>query len=300
MNRFIVSKDNQRQRIDKFLVDYYEDESRSQIQKWITEGYARVNGKRVKSNYKIEYNDEIIVTVPEETAILPFAQDIHVPVVYEDDYLMVINKPKGMSVHPASHDETGTLAHAMMHHSKKLSRFAGEHRPGIVHRIDKDTSGLLVIAKEDWIHEDLAEQFKSRQVVRLYEAIVHGDVFHERGMIDAPIGRDPHHRTKMTVIEHGKQAQTKFQVVERFIDYTILQCELLTGRTHQIRVHMAYINHPIVDDERYGGKRIIGEGQALFAKSLTFTHPSSKERLTFTIERPKLYEKIIKKINETP
>lgn len=296
MDTFTILDYEANGRLDKYLVKHYPSYSRSQIQKWIKEGNVKINDMQVKTNYKIQANDEVIVFVPEEVQIEIIPEDIDLEIVYEDEALLVVNKPSGMTVHPSQANESGTLVHALKYHIKQLSTYAGEERPGIVHRIDKDTSGLLVIAKNNDVHEALAKQFQNREVTRIYEAIVEGELEHEQGLIDAPIGRDPNRRTSMTVLDSGKAAKTKFKVLKHLLGATYVQCELITGRTHQIRVHMSYINHPLIGDEKYGAKAIKeSTGQALFARHLAFTHPVTKQHLSFTTKPPKSFENILNK-----
>lgn len=237
-------------RIDLLLSEYYPKESRSQIQRWIKNNFVKVNDKEIKPNYKCRKNDIIKGLIPAEKPMELIAENIALDIVYEDDDLIVINKPRGMVVHPSENHQSGTLVHALLHHTNELSTISGDHRPGIVHRIDKDTSGLLVVAKNNDIHTELIDQLKVNEFERYYEAIVHGEIGHESGLIDAPIGRDPKHRLRMDVVDQGKKATTYFQVIQRYINYTLVSCRLETGRTHQIRVHLNYINHPIIGDPK--------------------------------------------------
>ncbi|WP_410768069.1 RluA family pseudouridine synthase [Fontibacillus sp. BL9] len=276
-------------RIDKYIkAQVGEEFSRSQIQLWIENGDILVNGARIKANYKISEGDVISLTVPDAEPVAIVPEDIPLDVYYEDGDVIVVNKPRGMVVHPAPGHSTGTLVNALMFHCKDLSGINGELRPGIVHRIDKDTSGLLMAAKNDKAHASLAAQLKEHSVTRKYFALVHGNVSHDQGTVDAPIGRDPVDRKMYTVIErNSKEAVTHFQVAERFGDYTLLELKLETGRTHQIRVHMKFINHPLVGDPLYGrSKGIKMTGQALHAAVLGFVHPSSGEYLEFSAPIP--------------
>jgi len=276
------------ERIDKFITLQGEEWSRSQIQAWIKEGRVSVGGETVKSNYKVSQDDEVTLRVPppRELAIQP--ENIPLDIMYEDADVVVVNKPRGLVVHPAPGHYTGTLVNALLHHCKDLSGINGVLRPGIVHRIDKDTSGLLVVAKNDRAHLGLAEQLKEHTVNRKYAAIVHGVIPHEMGTIDAPIGRDPKNRQQMAVVfENSKPAVTHFVVLERFKDYTLVECKLETGRTHQIRVHMKYIEHPLAGDPKYGPKKTLEiDGQALHAKTLGFTHPRTGEYMEFEAPLP--------------
>lgn len=276
-------------RIDKYIKAQVGDEySRSQIQLWIENGDIKVNGAQVKANYKISRGDVISLTIPEAEPVEIIPQDIPLDIYYEDADVIVVNKERGMVVHPAPGHSSGTLVNALMFHCKDLSGINGEIRPGIVHRIDKDTSGLLMAAKNDKAHASLAAQLKDHSVTRKYYALVHGNLSHDQGTVDAPIGRDPHDRKMYTVIErNSKPAVTHFQVTERFGDYTLLELKLETGRTHQIRVHMKFIGHPLVGDPLYGrSKGIKMNGQALHAAVLGFIHPSSGEYLEFSAPMP--------------
>ncbi|WP_435924954.1 RluA family pseudouridine synthase [Paenibacillus sp. DYY-L-2] len=285
-----------KERIDKFVkAQTGEQFSRSQIQLWIEQGNIVVNGNQVKTNHKIAAGDVISLTVPEAEPVEIVPEDIPLDIYYEDSDVIVVNKERGMVVHPAPGHASGTLVNALMHHCKDLSGINGELRPGIVHRIDKDTSGLIMAAKNDKAHASLAAQLKEHSVTRKYFAIVHGNVSHDQGTIDAPIGRDPQDRKMYTVIErNSKHAVTHFQVAERFGDYTLLELKLETGRTHQIRVHMKFIGHPLVGDPMYGrSKGIKMSGQALHAAVLGFVHPSSGEYLEFTAPLPADMEDVL-------
>nr|WP_246627861.1 RluA family pseudouridine synthase [Paenibacillus oenotherae] len=276
---FIVSENEAGQRLDKYVTDNLEDGaavSRTQVQDWLKSGAVQVNGRQVKANYKIAAADTLTVVIPEPVTAVIEAEDIPLDVVYEDSDVIVINKPRGMVVHPALGHYSGTVVNALMHHCNDLSGINGVMRPGIVHRIDKDTSGLIMAAKNDLAHASLAEQLKAHTVTRKYMALVHGNVPHEHGTVDAPIGRDPHDRKLFTVTDRGsKHAVTHFAVVERIGgDFTLLELQLETGRTHQIRVHMKYIGYPLAGDPVYGRNKTIGlKGQALHAAVLGFVHP---------------------------
>lgn len=284
---WIVEGDSAGERIDKFVTESLEgDVSRSQVQLWIRSGDVRVNGSAVKPNHKMNAGDAVELAMPEPTAAEIKAENIPLDIVYEDGDVIVINKPRGMVVHPAPGHVSGTVVNALMYHCRDLSGINGELRPGIVHRIDKDTSGLLMAAKNDLAHASLAAQLKAHTVTRRYLAIVHGNVAHQNGTIDAPIGRDPHDRKLFAVTEkNSKHAVTHFAVLQRFGDYTYLELKLETGRTHQIRVHMKFIGHPLVGDPAYGrSKGVTMNGQALHAAVLGFVHPRSGEEYLF--ERP--------------
>lgn len=287
-------------RLDKALVILNSDYSRQALQNLIKEKNVTVNGVTSKPNYTCKLGDviKIIIPKPVEVAINPEAIDLDI--VYEDDFIIVINKPKGMLVHPTHKTKENTLVNGLLHYSNHLSTFSGVDRPGIVHRIDQDTSGLLVVAKDDQTHEFLQKQFIDHTAKRIYEAIVYGVVPHNKGIIKAPIGRDPKDRLKMTVVADGKPSETHFTVEERFHQYSHLQCELKTGRTHQVRVHLKYMKHPIVGDKLYTRKKSkLTESQALFAKKLSIVHPDTKELMTFEIERPAYFENILRKLRSS-
>jgi 23S rRNA pseudouridine1911/1915/1917 synthase len=277
------------ERIDKFIALQNGEWSRSQVQSWVKEGRVTVNGDAVKNNYKVAADDEIILRVPPPKEMKIKAEPIPLDIVYEDSDVIVVNKPRGLVVHPAPGHYSGTLVNGLLAHCKDLSGINGVLRPGIVHRIDKDTSGLLMVAKNDKAHLSLAQQLKDHTVTRRYVAIVHGVIPHEMGTIDAPIGRDPKNRQQMAVVfENSKPAVTHFVVQERFKEFTLVELKLETGRTHQIRVHMKYIGHPLAGDPKYGPKNTLElDGQALHAKTLGFTHPRTGERLEFETELPK-------------
>lgn len=279
-------------RIDKYLTKQLEDFSRSKVQQLISEGLVFVNDERIKANYKVENGDVIAVTIPEPEEIDIKSENIPLEILYEDEDIVVINKPQGMVVHPGAGNPDGTLVNALLYHIDDLSGINGEIRPGIVHRLDKDTSGVLVVAKNDTAHVHLSEQLQNRTVKRTYWAIVHGQIPHEHGTIDAPIGRDPHDRQKFTVIKDGKEAITHFKVLEHFNHYTWVEVSLETGRTHQIRVHFNYINHPVAGDTTYGPRKTLkGKGQFLHARALEFIHPRTKETMHFEAELPEIFEK---------
>ncbi|MDP4162721.1 MAG: RluA family pseudouridine synthase [Bacillota bacterium] len=281
-------------RIDKAVSTLNEEWSRTQVQQWIKEGHVLVNGHQVKTNYKCSINDliEIIIPDPEELDVLP--EEMNLKIYYEDSDVLVVNKPRGMVVHPAPGHVSGTLVNGLMAHCKDLSGINGVLRPGIVHRIDKDTSGLLMVAKNDMAHESLVNQLVAKTVTRKYKAIVHGVIPHDLGTIDAPLGRDQKDRQSMTVVDHGKHAVTHFNVLERFKDFTFVECQLETGRTHQIRVHMKYIGFPLAGDPKYGPKKTLDiEGQALHAGLLGFEHPRTKEYLEFEAPLPEEFEQLL-------
>lgn len=292
-----VTSEETGSRLDKLLKQLEQDHSRQSIQKWIKEEYVYVNGKTVKPNYICQSEDILSWSIPVEKEQSVDAENIPLDIKYEDDYLLVINKPKGMLVHPTYHVKTQTLVNALKHHCDTLSDVSGEERPGIVHRLDQHTSGLLVVAKDNETHEALKHQFKEKTVTRIYEAITYGVLHHHQGVIQAPIGRNPKNRLQMTVITGGKEAETQFRVLERFQQYTHVECELKTGRTHQIRVHLKYIDHPVVGDELYTRKKSsLVKGQALFAKRLGFIHPHTNEAVQFDIEQPNYFKHLLEKL----
>jgi 23S rRNA pseudouridine1911/1915/1917 synthase len=247
-----------------------------------------VNNAPVKANYKCNKNDKILIEIPAPELLDVEPEQMNLDIYYEDADVLVVNKPKGMVVHPAPGHSRGTLVNGLMAHCKDLSGINGVLRPGIVHRIDKDTSGLLMVAKNDLAHERLVEQLVNKTVTRRYKAIVHGVIPHDHGTIDAPLGRDPLERQRMAVVDNGKHAVTHFQVLDRFNQFTFVECVLETGRTHQIRVHMKYIGYPLVGDPKYGPKKpITDDGQALHAAVLGFNHPRTNEYLEFEAPLPK-------------
>ena len=290
----LIDEEARGRRLDVFLADREKELSRSHIQKLIEGGAVLVNGRAVKANYKLRTGDSVEIHVPEvqEWKILPEA--IPLDVLYEDEDIIVINKARGMVVHPAAGVSSGTLVNALLYHCKDLSGINGVIRPGIVHRLDKDTSGVMVAAKNDAAHVDLAEQIRLKTAHRIYPALVLGTIAEEKGVIRAPIGRHPTERKKMAVVPNGKEATTHFRVLERFSSYTFVECRLQTGRTHQIRVHMAYIGHPLLGDPKYGKKSPFAiEGQALHSAELMLTHPRTKERLRFAAAMPADMEEIL-------
>ncbi len=291
--KLIVDKDNIR--IDSYLKDIEELElTRSKIQNLIKTKNILVNGKEIKNSYLVQTGDEIDITIISNNIDIK-GEDIKLDIVYEDDDILVINKPSGMVVHPAPGNTSGTLVNALMNYSTKLSSVNKEFRPGIVHRIDKDTSGLLLVAKNDKAHLFLEEELKKHNIVRTYVALVHGVIKHDTGDIDAPIGRDKNDRKKMAVTSvNSKEAITHFRVIDRYKDTTLIECKLETGRTHQIRVHMKYIGYPIVNDPTYSrDKNIDNFGQMLHAKSISFIHPTTKEKMSFTREPGEEFNKIL-------
>lgn len=285
-------------RLDKALADLTEL-SRSQANDEIKKGGVLVNGKTAKAKYAVKVGDVITYTVPEEEVLDYVAEDLPLDIVYEDADVAVVNKPQGMVVHPSAGHTSGTLVNALLYHIKDLSSINGVVRPGIVHRIDKDTSGLLMIAKNDQAHQALAEELKAKKSLRKYLAIVHGNLPTDRGVIEAPIGRSDKDRKKQAVTAKGKPALTRFQVLERFGAYTLVELTLETGRTHQIRVHMAYIGHPVAGDPLYGPRKTLtGQGQFLHAQTLGFTHPTSGEEPVFTAPAPAIFQETLEKLRK--
>lgn len=294
-----VEEEHKGVRIDKFISTVNEEMSRTQVQQLIKEGHVKVNGQPVKTNYKCQLEDEVSVTIPEPIELNIEAEEMGLDIYYEDEDVLVVNKPKGMVVHPAPGHTSGTLVNGLMAHCKDLSGINGVMRPGIVHRIDKDTSGLLMVAKNDLAHESLVEQLVEKSVTRKYTAIVHGVIQHSHGTIDAPIGRDKKDRQSQAVTPDGKNAVTHFTVLETFKDYTLVECQLETGRTHQIRVHMKYIGYPLAGDPKYGPKKTLDiGGQALHAGVLGFIHPRTKEYMEFNAPLPEYFAELIEHLRK--
>ncbi len=296
LNNIVVSDEDDLIRIDKFIANVASDLTRSRIQGLISDGNITVNDKIVKANYKVREQDIINILIPDAVPVDIPAEDIPLDIVYEDDDILIVNKPKGMVVHPAPGHYTGTLVNALMHHCKdKLSGINGELRPGIVHRIDMDTTGLLVVCKNDKAHNFVAEQLKEHSITRKYQAIVYNAFKDEEGTVEGNIGRHPNDRKKMTITPNGKEAITHYKVLKNMGKYTLIECQLETGRTHQIRVHMSSINHPLLGDEIYGPKTCPFklQGQVLHAKSLGFIHPTTKEYMEFDSELPTYFTKLI-------
>lgn len=287
-------------RIDKFLSEEFEGKSRSFIQGIIEKGTVLVNEKVVKSNYKLKTFDIVKVSMPEPEELDVQAEDIEINILYEDSDVIVINKAKGMVVHPAPGNYNGTLVNALLYHCKDLSSINGVIRPGIVHRIDKDTTGVLVIAKNDDAHVKLSSQLKDHSMKREYYALVEGKISKDSGTIDKPLKRSKRDRLKIAIDSDGRRAVTHFEVIERFKNTTLVKCVLETGRTHQIRVHMASIGHPLVGDPLYGFKKtkFKSEGQMLHAKVLGFIHPRSNEYVEFTTELPDNYRKLLENLKK--
>ena len=286
------------QRLDKAVAELT-DLSRSLAHEQIKDGRILVNGQAKKAKYAVKEGDVISYELPEPEVVEYVAEDIPLEIVYQDEDVAVINKPQGMVVHPSAGHTSGTLVNALMYHIQDLSGINGVLRPGIVHRIDKDTSGLLMIAKNDQAHVALADELKDKKSLRKYWAIVHGNLPNDRGVIEAPIGRSEKDRKKQAVTAKGKPALTRFQVLERFGNYSLVERQLETGRTQQIRVHMAYIGHPVAGDEVYGPRKTLkGHGQFLHARTLGFTHPRTGEVLEFTAEAPAIFQETLEKLRQ--
>lgn len=293
---YIVEAGDNGTRLDVFISDREKALTRTRVQKLVSEGLVLVNEQPEKSNYKLRTGDEVRFEIPAPQELKVEPENIPVDILYEDQDLIVVNKPQGMVVHPANGNYHGTLVNALLYHCRDLSGINGIMRPGIVHRIDKDTSGVLVVAKNDQAHLSLAQQIKDHTVTRKYLALVHGNIEEPAGTIDAPIGRDPKDRKKMTVItKNSKAAVTHYMVQERFGDYTLIEARLETGRTHQIRVHMAYLGHPVVGDPLYGYRKAHFDlkGQVLHAYILGFEHPRSKQYVEFTTDLPDYFQKLL-------
>ncbi len=298
MNKIIIDETNNGVRIDKVLVSFI-DKSRTQIADLIKDGYVLVNGKTVKSNYKVELNDEIEVLEKEVKELELTKEDLGLEIVYEDEDVAVVNKPSGMVVHPAAGNQEHTLVNGLLAQMDITSSINGVQRPGIVHRIDKDTSGLLMIAKNDKAMESLSNQLKEHTCNRIYVGLVYGLIGEDSGKIIAPIGRSKDDRKKMAIDKDGKEAITHFRVLKRYMGYTLCEFKLETGRTHQIRVHMKYINHPLVGDPVYGPRHIIGDqGQFLHAKTIGFVHPTTNEYMEFTSELPEYFKEFLNTLEE--
>lgn len=297
MNRIVVDESNSNQRLDKFLSTYFNELSRSHIAKLIDDENCLVNKKIIKSSYKLKTGDVIEINIPEAKELEIEKEDIPLDIVYEDSDILIINKPQGMVVHPANGHFEHTLVNAILHHCHDLSGINGVMRPGIVHRIDKDTSGLICVAKNDKAHLSLAEQLKDHTMSRTYIALVKGVITENTGEINLPIGRDPHNRQKMAVTRsNSKEAITYFKVLQRFSDHTLVECHLKTGRTHQIRVHLSYIGYPVEGDPLYSGRKydtLYKNGQLLVAVGLRLIHPSSNQEMEFKIDLPDYFKEVI-------
>ena len=298
-NQIEVIVKEEKGRIDKVLNERLTDYSRSQIQQWIKEQHVSINGKVIKANYKVSAGDHVLIEIPVPETLDLVPENMNLEIVYEDKDVVVVNKPQGMVVHPSAGHPNGTLVTGLLYQIKNLSTINDVVRPGIVHRIDKDTSGLLMVAKNDRAHESLAQQLKDKTSLRKYVALVHGEIPHEKGRIEAPIGRSKVNRKMQAVIEGGKSAVTHFEVLKRFEGYTLIELQLETGRTHQIRVHMNYIGYPVAGDPLYGPKKTLkGNGQFLHAKLLGFEHPTTGENMVFEAPLPEIFKKTLKQLQE--
>ncbi len=298
MKKIIVDEKIKNLRIDKALVSFV-DYSRTQIASFIKDGTIVVNNKIVKPNYKLELNDEITINDIKEKSLNLEKEDLNIKIVYEDEDLAIVNKPSNMVVHPAAGNTNHTLVNGLLYQMDLKSTINGTFRPGIVHRIDKDTSGLLMIAKNDLAMKGLSKQLKDHTCNRIYVGLVYGLIGEDDGKIIAPIGRNTEDRKMMTVLENGKDAVTHFHVLKRYVGYTLVEFKLETGRTHQIRVHMKYIKHPLVGDPMYGPRRVIGnDGQLLHAKTIGFIHPRTNEYMEFTSELPDNFQKFLNTLKE--
>ena len=301
MNEYKIKKEEQNIRLDKIISELEQDISRTAIQRMIDEGNILVNERKVKTSYKVAEGDLITILdeEPKETDLVP--QDIPLNIIYEDDDILIINKEKGMVVHPGAGNPDGTLVNAIMAKCKdSLSGIGGKIRPGVVHRIDKDTSGLVIIAKNDKTHIDISEQIKNREVEKTYLALVRGNIKENEAVINMPIGRSTKDRKKMAVEKKGKEAITEFKVLEKYDGFTYIEVKIKTGRTHQIRVHMAEIGYPIVGDEVYSNGRnpFNVKGQMLHAAKLGFIHPSTKEKVVFEAPLPEYFQNVLGNLNK--
>ena len=296
MSDYVIT--DQTGRIDKVLTSLEPEITRSQLKNLINDGHVTVNGQPVKPKYKVQAGDKISLVKPEPQSLELTPENIPLDIVYEDDDMIVVNKPQGMVVHPAPGHPDHTLVNALLYHSP-LSTINGTFRPGIVHRIDKDTSGLLMVAKNDLAHQSLAEQLRNKTNKREYLALVYGQIKEDEGTIDAPLGRNPQDRKKQAVVKDGRHAVTHFKVVKRYDNFTLVKCILETGRTHQIRVHMKYIGHPLVGDPLYGPRKVIGkDGQFLHAALLGFKHPRTGEEMVFEAPLPENFQKMLDKLDK--
>ncbi|MBO8159421.1 RluA family pseudouridine synthase [Thermosyntropha sp.] len=297
----LVGEESERERLDVFIADYFTQLSRSNVQNLISNKKVMVDGEFKKASYRVREGEKITVEIPEPQKIEVKPQNIPLEIIYQDKDIAIINKPKNMVVHPAHGNWDNTLVNALLYHIKDLSGINGELRPGIVHRLDKDTSGVMVVAKNDVAHRNLAEQIKEHTINREYIALVHGVIKENLGTIEAPIGRSKTDRKKMAVVLDGKPAISHYQVLERFDNYTLVKVKLMTGRTHQIRVHFSHIKHPVVGDPLYGPeKKHLGfDSQALHAYLLGFNHPSTGEYMEFISPLPEYFEKVLEKLRKS-
>ena len=299
-NYLFEIQENQQLRLDKYLAEQFPEQTRSYLQKLIKDGEVLVNGKNVKTGYQLSKGDEVSVNIPEPKELDVEPQKMDLDIVYEDEDVILVNKPKGMVVHPAPGHTTDTLVNGLLYHCKdNLSGINGVARPGIVHRIDRDTTGILIVCKNDMSHNSIAAQLKEHSINRRYRALVHGNLKEDSGTVEGPIGRHPIDRKKMAINEkNGKPAVTHYTVLERFGNYTLIECKLETGRTHQIRVHMTSIGHPLVGDEIYGPAKCPFklQGQCLHAMVLGFVHPRTGEYMEFSADLPEYFEELLRKL----
>lgn len=299
MEKYIITEELAKTRLDKALKTLFPDKSRSYLSKCIEEGKILVNGKSSNQSYTVKLNDEISVANLDQKPLEIEAKDLNLDIVYEDDDVAIVNKPKGMVVHPAAGNYDNTLVQGLLYELDDLATINGVVRPGIVHRIDKDTTGLLMIAKNDKASLSLTEQLKNHTCKRRYQALVYGTIVENKGKINAPIGRSKDDRKKMAVVADGKQAITHFTVVKRYKGFTLIECQLETGRTHQIRVHLDYIGHPLVGDTTYGRRKVIGDqGQFLHAKIIGFNHPTTNQWMEFNSDLPEYFVEHLKTLEE--
>lgn len=296
-----VMEEMEGERLDVFVAENLEGVSRSSVQSLIKAGKITLNGQLVKASYNIRPGDVVVIDMPQPQPVEIIAQDIPLPIIYQDQDLAVVDKPKGMVVHPAHGNWDNTMVNALLFHLHDLSGINGDLRPGIVHRLDKDTSGVMVVAKNDLAHRSLAEQIKVHSIKREYIALVHGVIRENLGTIDAPIGRSPLDRKKMAVVKDGRPALSHYEVMQRFNNYCLVKVTLMTGRTHQIRVHFAYIKHPVVGDPLYGSakKHFDLESQALHAHKLGFIHPRTGSYMEFTSPLPPYFQAILERLAQT-
>lgn len=299
-NYLFEIQEDQQMRLDKYLAEQFPEQTRSYLQKLIKDGAVLVNGKCVKTGFQLSKGDEVSVSIPEPKELDVLPQKMDLDIVYEDEDVILINKPKGMVVHPAPGHTTDTLVNGLLYHCKDhLSGINGVARPGIVHRIDRDTTGILIVCKNDKAHNSIAAQLKEHSINRRYRALVHGNIKEDTGTVEGPIGRHPIDRKKMSINErNGKPAVTHYTVLERFGNYTLIECKLETGRTHQIRVHMTSIGHPLVGDEVYGPAKCPFklQGQCLHAMVLGFVHPTTGQYMEFSADLPEYFEELLKKL----
>lgn len=297
--KYTLTVENSNSRLDKYIAEKIADLSRTRIKELIKNKNILVNKKSEKVSYKVQSGDKIEITVPAVKPLDLTPENIPLDIIYEDNDVIVVNKPQGMVVHPSAGHPDHTLVNALLYHTRDLAASPEGFRPGIVHRIDKDTSGLLMIAKNAPSRDSLEKQLANKTNKRYYLAIVHGNFTEEEGKIDAPIGRNPNDRKKMAVVANGKNAVTHFMVLEQFKDYSLIKCKLETGRTHQIRVHLSYIGHPVAGDPLYGPKKTLkGKGQFLHAEVLGFEHPKTGKELVFKVQPPQIFEDTLKMLRK--